>query len=157
MKSDDDRIAVGAPLPRLAGAVPLDGRMVKVMWRSGKTSVVDLAPALASRRAYIPLRNDDELFRTLRVSEYGNAVEWDGGLDFSAAWLSRLPEAEFTNADFRQAMEQLHLSLDGMAAMLDISRRKVAEYRKDDPIPKHIAYATRYLLQRARDGNRQTN
>src|SRR6186713_150931 len=79
-------ISVGEPLPRIAGAVPLDGRKVKIMWRSGETSVVDLAPALASRRIYIPLRDNDELFKTLRVSEYGNAIEWDGGLDFSAVW-----------------------------------------------------------------------
>jgi hypothetical protein len=152
MKNDADRIAVGAPLPRIAGAVPLDGRKIKVLWKSGRTSVVDLAPALASRKVYIPLRTNDDLFRTLRVGEYGNAIEWDGDIGFSALWLSRLPEAEFSNADFRQAMDQLDVTLDGMAAMLDISRRKVADYRSDDPIPKHIAYATRYLVERVTRG-----
>ncbi|GAC1045900.1 hypothetical protein [Rhizobium sp. No.120] len=29
---------------------------------------------------------------------------------------------------------------------LDISRRLVADYRKDKPIPRHIAFATRYLV-----------
>ena len=146
-----EMVSVGEPLPRIAGAVPLDGRKVKILWKSGETSVVDLAPALASRRVYIPLRDNDELFKTLRVSEYGNAIEWDGDLDFSAVWLSRLPEAEFSNADFRRAMDRLGMTLDGMAADLEISRRKVADYRKASPIPKHIAYATRYLMRRADD------
>lgn len=151
----DEIISAGKPLPRIAGAVPLEGRKVKVMWQSGETKVVDLAPALASRRIYMPLRDNDELFRTLRVSEYGDAIEWDGSpdLEFSAIWLDHLPEAEFSNADFRQAMDRLGLTLDGMAANLDISRRKVADYRKDSPIPKHIAYATRYLVGRTDEGS----
>ena len=45
-------------------------------------------------------------------------------------------------------MDRLHLTLDGMAARLGVARRLVADYRKDKPIPKHIALATRYLLER---------
>lgn len=149
---NNDMITVGKPLPRIAGAVQLDGRKVKVMWRDGRTKIVDLAPALASRRIFIPLREDDELFRTLHVNEVGNAIEWDGpDLEFSAVWLDRLPEAEFTNDEFREAMSELDLSLDGMAASLGISRRLIASYRKDKPIPKHVGYATRYLVGRLGD------
>jgi len=39
------------------------------------------------------------------------------------------------------------MSLDGMAIALDISRRQVASYRKDKPIPRHIALAARYLVE----------
>jgi hypothetical protein len=127
----------------------LDGRTVSVTWLDGETKMVDLAPALASRRVYIPLRDDDTLFRTLRVSEFGDAIEWDGGLDFSAVWLESLPALGFSNAQFRAAMSTLGLSLDGMAAALEISRRLVAEYRKDKPVPRHIALATQYLLIRS--------
>jgi hypothetical protein len=64
-------------------------------------------------------------------------------------WLERLPEAEFTNAEFRAAMDLLRMTNEGMAADLEISRSQVAEYKKDKPIPKHIAYATRYLVGQA--------
>lgn len=145
--NDDDITSVGDPLPRIAEATPLDERKVRVTFDNGVTKVVDLAPALTSRRVYIPLRNDDALFQTLRVSEYRNAIEWDGGLDFSAIWLDMLPALDFDNEDFRAAMDDLRLSLDGMAAQLEISRRMVASYRKDKPIPRHIALATRYLVE----------
>jgi len=146
----DDIITVGKPLPRIAAAFPLDGRKAKVVWTSGAVKVVDLAGALHSRRIFIPLREDDALYRTLRVSEMGDAIEWDGAdLEFSALWLDRLPEAEFSNDEFRRAMDAMNLTLDGMAADLDISRSLVAEYRKDKPIPRHVALATRYLLERA--------
>lgn len=146
----DELITVGNPIPRVAAAFPLDGRKVKVVWANGSVKVVDLAGALASRRIFIPLRDNDELFRTLRVSELGDGIEWNGpDLEFSALWLDRLPEAEFNNEDFRRAMDTLNRSLEGMAADLEISRSLVAEYRKDKPIPRHVALATRYLLGRA--------
>lgn len=145
--SDSDVIAVGNPLPQIAWAVPLDGRKVKVVWADGRTKVVDLTAPFANRRIFIPLRSDDALFRTLHVSEYGSALEWDGpDLELSASWLDHLPEAEFTNEEFRNAMDRLHMTNEGMAAELEISRSQVAEYKKDKPIPRHIAHATRYLI-----------
>jgi hypothetical protein len=47
-------------------------------------------------------------------------------------------------------MDELTLSLDGMAAQLGIARRLVADYRKDKPIPKSIALAVRYLVEHQR-------
>lgn len=145
----DDIISVGTPLPRIAAAKWLGKRVVRVTWKSGDVSVVDLAPALLSRRFYIPLRDDDVLFAKLRVEEYGTAIEWPGDIDFSALWLSKLPSVEFDNEAFREAMDDLGMTLDGMAAALEISRRQVADYRKEKPIPRNVAYATRYLVEAA--------
>jgi hypothetical protein len=137
----------GSPLPRIAKARALDGRKVEITWSGGTKKVVDLMPALASRRIYLPLRSDDLLFRTLRVSEYGDAIEWDNDLGLSAIWIDSMVPADFENADFRNAMDTLELSLEGMAAALEVSRRQIADYRKDKPIPRHIALATRYLVE----------
>jgi len=147
VSTQDDMIKVGKRLPRLREAVPLEERKLRVVFDNGLEKIVDLAPALNSFRIYIPLREDDALFRSFQVSEYGNAIEWNDGLDFSAVWLEKLPDVSFTNTDFRQAMELLDMSLDGMAIALDISRRQVVNYRKDKPIPRHIALAARYLVE----------
>lgn len=144
----DEVISVGRPLPRIARVEPLDERNIRVTWRSGEVVTLDLAPALQSRRIFIPLRDDDALFRRVAVNEYGDGIEWPAqDLEFSAAWLESLPSIEFSNADFRAAMDTLGHSLEGMAAALQISRRLVADYRKDKPIPRHIAFATRYMLE----------
>jgi len=108
---------------------------------------VDLAAALESRRFYKPLRGDDELFRSFRISEYRNAIEWSGDLDFSAVWLEALPDAEFSNEEFRAAMDRMGMTLDGMAEALEVSRRLIADYRKNKRIPRHIGLATRYLVE----------
>lgn len=143
----DDLISVGRPLLRIAAVSRLGGRTVHISWRDGGQKIVDLSPAILSHRHFIPLRDNDALFRTVAVNEDGNALQWDGGIELSAEWIERLPLAQMENADFRAAMDTLGLSLEGMAAQLDISRRRVADYRKDKPIPRHIALATRYLVE----------
>lgn len=142
---DDDK-----PLPRLQSARALDGRNVEVVWRDGRSQAIDVSPALASRRIFLQLRTDDELFKTLRVNEDGNAIEWADGAELTALWLERLAPASLENAEFRNAMDELGYSLDGMAARLGLSRRLIADYRKDKPIPETVGLAVRYLVDRQR-------
>jgi len=146
----DDFITVGRPLLRIASVMMIDRRRVRVTWRDGRGTTLDLAPVIQSHRAFIPLREDDDLFHTLRVNEDGNAIRWDGDIELSAEWLERLPPVGMENTEFRQAMKTLGLSLEGMAAQLDVSRRLVASYRGVQPIPAHIALAVRYLVEHAR-------
>ncbi|MEO8882250.1 MAG: hypothetical protein ABI377_02350 [Devosia sp.] len=138
-------------LPRVASVRALQERKIAVVWRDrDQEEVVDIMPALLSRRIFVRLRSDDELFRSVRTNEDGNAVEWDDGAELSAIWIKRLASIDLDNADFRQAMDELNVSLDGMAAQLGIARRLVADYRKDKPIPKTVALAVRYLVEHQR-------
>jgi hypothetical protein len=145
----DDIVSMGSPVPRLAAAMIIDGRRVRVTWRDGNSVTVDLDPVLLSHRHFIPLRDNDDLFQTLRVNEEGTALEWDDGIELSSLWISRLPEVGMQNAEFRAIMRKLHYSLDGMASALEISRRLVAMYRGVAPIPAHIALSARYLAEKA--------
>ena len=143
--NDDEEV-----LPRIEAARPLDRRNVEVTWRDGTSQVVDVSAALASRRLFLRLRSDDELFRTLRVNEDGNAIEWDDGSELSAIWIERLAPTSLLNAEFRDAMDRLGFSLDGMASRLGLSRRLIASYRKDKPIPETVGLAVRYLVEKTR-------
>jgi len=147
---DDVLITVGEILPRVVKAKPLAERRILVEWKSGETDIVDIMPALASRPVFMALRNDDTLFQTLKVNEYGNAIEWDDGAELTAVWIRRLVPDNFGNGDFRAAMAMLGFSLQGMASALQVSRRLIADYRKDKPIPRHIALATKYLVEHRR-------
>lgn len=149
--ADNDIIAFGAPLPRLASAVILDRKRVRITWRDGNAVTVDLEPVFLSHRHFIPIRNNDELFQTLRVNEDGTALEWDDGIELSAVWIARLPAVGMANSEFRSIMEELGMSLDGMASQLEVSRRLIAEYRATKPIPNAVAFAARYLLMRCVD------
>jgi hypothetical protein len=139
-----------APLPRIESVAALDGRKILVTWKGGGREIVDVTAALASKRLFLPLRTDDQLFRTLQVNEDGNAVEWADGAELSAIWIQRLAPNTIGNDEFRAAMDELGFSLDGMAARLDLSRRLIADYRKDKPIPQTVALAVRYLIDQQR-------
>jgi hypothetical protein len=144
---DDEMIVVGKPLPRISSAVLLQDRTVRITWHAGEREEIDLSPALASHRLFARLRTDDALFRTMRVNEDGTALEWDDGAELSAVWIEELTLGQLDNSGFRKAMSDLHITLDGMAGRLGISRRLVAAYRNDKPIPAHIALATKYLVE----------
>jgi len=149
---DSDQIAVGELLPRIGSVKALDGRRVAITWESGVSQTADLTPALVSHRAFVRLRGDDDLFRLVRVSDYRDCLEWPDGSELPAAWVEELADAPLDNAQFREAMDKLHMSLDGMAVRLGVARRLIADYRKDKPIPKTVALATRYLLDQRKVG-----
>jgi len=52
------------------------------------------------------------------------------------------------NREFRNLMDDLHLSVEALSVTLGLSRRLIADYRRDKSIPKHIALALRYLAER---------
>lgn len=141
--ADDDAL-----LPRIEAAEALDGRKVRVIWRDGTSREVDISPALASRRIFLRLRTDDDLFHTLRVNEDGNAIEWEDGAELTAIWIERLSPTSLQNEEFRDAMDKLGYTLDGMASRLGLSRRLIASYRKDKPIPETVGLAVRYLIDK---------
>ena len=139
-------VEAGAPLPRILRASPEAEFLVRVEWEGGREEVVDLAPAIFSHRHFIALRDDPQAFRRFHVRDRGDCLVWEGGQELSAEWIEQLAPSALGNGEFRQAMKDLNLSLDGMAARLGIARRLVADYRKDKPIPPAIALATRYLV-----------
>jgi DNA-binding XRE family transcriptional regulator len=145
---DDTIISAGRPLPRIKRAEPLEGRNALIEWKSGGSAIVDLGPAFVGLRIFAGVRDDDQLFRSLTVDEYGDALVFADGAELSAMWIEELAAASMTNAEFRAAMGSLRFTLDTMASRLGISRRLIASYRKDKPLPKVVALATRYLLSK---------
>lgn len=89
--SGDQMISVGEPLPKLIHHRILSNRLIQITFKSGESRTVDLAPVFSSRKLYAPLVSDDTLFRQLAVNEDGNALEWPGGIELSALWISQLP------------------------------------------------------------------
>ena len=144
---DDQIISVGRRIPRILNAEPGVGRLVLIEWDDRPAQTIDLTPALASHRAFVRIRTDDVLFRSLKISEFGDCLEWPDGAELSAVWIEELADEFLDNEQFRDAMDKLQMSLDGMASRLGIARRLIADYRKDKPIPKMVALATRYLLE----------
>lgn len=134
------------PRSRIAKVSVLSGTSVRIVWTSGVEDTLDLWPALLAVR--LQDRTADEgWFGRIQVSADGINLEWSDGSLLSSRWVGLLAELRMTNAEFRDAMRLLDLSYAGMAAQLGISERQVGNYRRDRPVPKHIALAVRYLLR----------
>ena len=121
-----------------------------VRWDRGGENSVDVSDMVASFRVYAPLRSSPELFRQVRVGEYGTDIVWPGDIDMSADTLWRLAQeqsgATMTPDEFRQWRERKAYTLDEAARALGLSRRMVAYYEKGNrPIPRVVALATRGL------------
>jgi hypothetical protein len=146
-----DMISAGEPLPLIADVTAATPYSVLVTWQSGARAglveMVDLAPHILTYKLYRPLRENRELFATVRVIADGAAIGWgrDEEIDMPATAVERLATDVMSNDDFAGFLTRNNLSLDAAAAQLGISRRLVAYYAKNRPIPRYIALACRYL------------
>ena len=117
-------------LPRItrvaAGEQPYT---LRIAWDHGDESLVDVSRLISTYRVYTPLRHAPDLFRQVRVGEYGTDIVWTDDLDMSAAFHAWRLRKDYT--------------LDDAAAALGVSRRIVVHYDLGDkPIPRPVALAT---------------
>ena len=151
--SATERITVGEPMPRLTAVKATEGYSVVVEWsageRSGRRETIDLGPDILTYAHYRPLRDDPALFATVHIVEDGSAVAWggDAAIDMPATALERLASETMVAEDFARFLKRNRLTFDSAAAQLGISRRLVAYYAANRPIPRYIALACERLDQ----------
>jgi len=93
-------------LPRIiavsAGERP---NTLHIRWVSGDESLVDVSGLVETFRVYTSLRQSAELFRQVRVGEYGTDIVWSDELDMSADTLWRLAQEQ---SGIRMIAEAFH-------------------------------------------------
>lgn len=138
-------------LPRIEAVSPGDDPMtLRVRWREGDESVIDISGMIENFKVYAPLRKSPELFRQVRVGEYGTDIVWTDEIDMSVDTLWRLAQEQsgetMTAAEFRNWRKNSAYTLDSVAKVLGISRRTVAYYERGNRvIPRVVMLATRGL------------
>jgi hypothetical protein len=110
--------------------------------------LVDVSGVIEKFRAYAPLRRSPELFRQVKLGEYGTDVVWPDAIDMSADLLWHLSQeqsgATMSAEDFRGWRERQGYTLDAAAKALGISRRMLAYYESGDhPIPASLRWRQR--------------
>jgi DNA-binding transcriptional regulator YiaG len=138
-------------LPRIV-AVAADKKLLtlRIRWDSGDESRVDVSGLIESFRVYETLRRSPDMFRRVRIGEYGTDVVWSDEVDMSADTLWRLAQEQtgitMSPDAFRHWRQRKAYTLDTAARALGISRRMVAYYEQGaKPIPRVVALATRAL------------
>jgi Protein of unknown function (DUF2442)/Helix-turn-helix len=130
--------------PRIITTViALEANRLRLAWSDGSKADIDLTTTL-EKRPFAALRDPEE-FVTVKIADWGHALEWRCGADLGAdsLWLETLTATG--RGDVRRFLEwRLHngLSLSEAATALGISRRSVAYYSNGErDIPKAILLA----------------
>jgi len=76
--------------PNIRSIRPDDDRRLVITWRGGAESIVDMSKLLADYAVFRPLRDDDDLFRKVKVGEWGWCSRWSDDLEISSDTLWRL-------------------------------------------------------------------
>jgi hypothetical protein len=140
-------------LPRITKVAPGEQPYtLRIVWDHGGESIVDVSGPISTYRVYAPLRHDPDLFRQVRVGEYGTDIVWTDELDMSTDTLWRLAQEQSGATMSADAFHAWRLrrdyTLEDAAAALGVSRRMVVHYdRGDKPIPRPVALATLALDQ----------
>src|SRR5215475_13030306 len=136
----------GAPLPRISEIRALPDFRLAIVWaagsRTGRADFVDLAPVINTYKLYRPLRNNEELFRTARLVDHGNVVEWgDGTIDMPAELIKDIANEAMTPLDFAGFLRRNDLTQEAAAALLGYSRRQIENFVSTGLIPRVVALA----------------
>lgn len=120
--------------------------ILELDWSTKETFQINLAPLVRKLAAFTPLK-DTAIFASVRVDDWGHALEWPDGLDIGADRLYELSreQAELpTASQFSAWMAQHQLSLTDAANVLGMTRRMMTYYRTGSrPIPKVVMLACR--------------
>lgn len=132
--------------PRIKNVMPLEPFRLRIEWRDGSASEVDLSKFLHTYKIFRPLREEPALFARAEVGEWGWDVSWGGDMDISVCTLWRLALEQAGEAmraeEFRDWRKRHNLSLTSAAQTLGLSRRMVAYYDKGERIiPKYVRLA----------------
>jgi Protein of unknown function (DUF2442) len=82
-------------LPRIAAVTPGGQPMtLRISWDKGEESLVDVSGMIENFRVYMPLRQSPELFRQVRLGDYGTEIVWTDEIDMAADTLWRLAQEQ---------------------------------------------------------------
>jgi hypothetical protein len=143
------------PMPKIATVEVEDHLVLRVAWsvgnRANRTDIVDLSPMINTFKLYRPLRENEALFRTAHLIEDGRIIAWgaDDQIDMVADSVEELAEETMTPSDLREFLSANNLTQAEAAALLDRSRRQIANYLSgSEPIPRGFVLSCFGLVAR---------
>jgi hypothetical protein len=149
------KLELTLPMPKIAKIEVADHLVLRVAWSAGsrenRVDVVDLSPMINTFKLYRPLREDEALFRSVHLIEEGRILAWgdDDQIDMVADNVQELAEETMTPDDLREFLKISNLTQAEAAALLDRSRRQIANYLSgSEPIPRGFVLSCFGLVAR---------
>ena len=93
-------------MPTIRAVRAAQERSLAITWKSGAESVVDVSRHIADYAVFAPLRADDDLFRSVKVGEWGWCAHWSDEMEISADTLWRLAPEQGWSGSERGSIER---------------------------------------------------
>jgi hypothetical protein len=135
-------------LPRIKAVAPAKRPFtLRVTWTDGARDDVDLTGLIHRSRHFNVFASDPAALRRVRVIDYGAAIGWANGLDYSADTLKTLADEQrpMAGAELAAFEAKFGLNTAETATLLEIAERTVRLYRGAEKLPQPIAVALRAM------------
>jgi hypothetical protein len=135
-------------LRKLKSVAAVRGRpyVLRLVWKDGRTDVVDMTGVVHRLKAFAPLR-DPRAFRKVHVIAEGLGIGWESDLDYAARSLRILADEQrlLTGADLIAFEKRAGLTTAETAEVFDVAPRTVVSYRRSRRLPRAIASMLRMM------------
>lgn len=131
--------------PRVKSVTAGKGFTLNVEWRDGTHAKVDLTGLVHSSRHFRSFADDPLAFRRVKPDEFGSGIEWDNGLDYSAASLKTLAgeQTPMSGTHLRRFEAARGLNTHETARLFDVTDRTIQALRKASELPAQFSIALR--------------
>lgn len=132
-------------LPRVKSVSSAKHFALNIEWQDGSRSKADLTGLVHSSRHFGRFATDMAAFRKVRPDEFGTGIEWENGLDYSAAALKTLADEQkpMSGASLVRFETSRGLNTHETACLFSVTDRTIQTLRKSPQLPAQFAIALR--------------
>jgi len=132
-------------IPRVKSVTAGPHFSLNIVWKDGSRTRADLTGLIYSSEHFSVFASDPAAFRHVRPVAWGDGVEWDNGLDYSAATLRKLAEEQqpMRGSDLRRFAAAKKLNNAEFAGLLGCTVKTVRTYYNAKQVPRWVATTVR--------------
>jgi uncharacterized protein DUF2442 len=137
--------ADSAALPRVKSVVAGPRFTLAIEWKDGGHAKADLTGLIHSSKHFAVFADDPAQFKRVKPVAWGDGVEWENGLDYSANTLKELAEEQqpMKGSEFMKFVAARKLNNEEVAGLLGCTARTVRTWYRAKQVPRWVATTVR--------------
>jgi len=132
-------------MPRVKAVKAAPNFTLDIVWADGSKSKADLTGLIYSSQHFRVFAEDAAAFRKVKPVSWGDGIEWDNGLDYSANTLKELADEQkpMSGQSVAAFAKARRLNNSEMAGLLDCTPKSVRSFYGQKTVPGYVAFAIR--------------
>jgi len=132
-------------MARVKAVKPGDDFTLDIEWADGTRTKADLTGLIHSSRHFSVFAEDARAFQHVKPVSWGDGIEWENGLDYSANTLKELAdEQKPMSGDYlAKFVARRKLNNAEAARLLHCTTRTLQSFFKKKELPEYVAFAVR--------------